>query len=220
MNIEKFLGKTSVVEKYASSFRRSIAAGIDIWIVLFLRVIVMQTLGTLWINQAVINFMQEFKDHFGTETIKNTPEHIDFILNNSIFFSALTFYAIVILVGTFYHAGLNASAWQGTIGKRLLKIVMVKNEDSKISFGLGMGHYFLSVLPFAYIFYLVSYQLRSDLTFFQVVTASEANVFFGITFVIWVQIHLFTKRKTTAYDLICRTFLLNAKTTAKWPWSK
>jgi uncharacterized RDD family membrane protein YckC len=216
MNIFK---KKPEDEKYAGSFRRSTAAAIDMWIVLFLRVFVMQILGAVWLNSAIINFMDEFREYFGTETIKNTPEHIDFILNNRIFFYALLFYSIVILVGAFYHAFLNSSAWKGTIGKRLMKITIVENEDKKISFTKGLAHYFLSVLPFAYILYLISYQVRYNQTFFQTVMASEVNVFFGISFLIWLQIHMFTKRKTTAYDLICKTVLVNQRTAAKWPWS-
>ncbi len=222
MNIEKFLKqsfiKVSEEEKYASSFRRSSAAMIDMWIVLFLRIIVMQVLGRLWINQEIINFMEEFSQRFGTETPKNVPEHIDFIIHHRIFVYALIFYAIVILVGTFYHAYLNSSNWQATIGKRLMKIVIVKENDVKISFKLGFAHYFLSILPFAFILYLLSYQVQNHLNFYQAITASELNVFLGLAFIIWVQIHLFTKKKTTAYDMICKTVLINGKTDKKFPW--
>lgn len=220
MNIEKFFSKKTEDKKYAGSFRRGTAATIDVWIVLFLRVLTMQFLGTIWINEAVMNFMAEFQTEFGTESIKNTREHIDFIINNRIFSYALTFYAIVIFVGAIYHAYLNSSSWQGTIGKRLMKIMIVKEDESKVTFGTAMWHYFLSILPFAFVLYLVSYQLKNHLTFFQTVTASETNVFFGILFIIWVQIHLFTKKKSTAYDMICKTILINGRTSAKWPWSK
>ena len=224
MNINNFFKKTSdknsETEIYASSFRRGTAAAIDIWLVLFLRVAVMQFLGIVWMNKAITNFMLEFIEHFGTETIKNTPTHIDFIIHHRIFFYALIFYAIIIFVGALYHALLNFSAWQGTMGKRLMKIIIVKTDNSKITFFRALTHYFLSVLPFAFIMYLMTYQLRHNLTFFQTVTSSEINVFLGISFLIWVQIHLFTKDKTTAYDMICKTVLINKKTSAKFPWSK
>lgn len=220
MNIEKFFNKNPQDKKFAGSFRRGTAAAIDVWIVLFLRIFTMQFLGSIWINKAVTDFMLEFQTQFGTETIKNTRDHLDFIINNRIFYYGLIFYAIVIFVGAIYHAYLNSSGWQGTIGKRLMKIMIVKESGSKITFGTGMWHYFLSVLPFVFILYLISYQLRTNLTFFQTVTASETNVFLGIAFIIWVQIHLFTKKKSTAYDMICKTVLVNGKTEAKWPWSK
>lgn len=220
MNIKEFLNPKPEDKKYATSFRRSTASMADLWVVLFLRVIVMQFLGIIWLNSAITNFVQEFTDHFGTDKVLNIPEHVDFIVRHRIFLYGILFYTIVILVGTLYHAYLNSSSWKATIGKRLMKIMIVKEEDSKISFKLGFAHYFLSVLPFAFIVYLVIFQVRGHMTFYQALTASEANVFFGIAFVIWVQIHLFTKKKTTAYDLICRTFLINGKTAAKFPWSK
>lgn len=207
-------------EIYSGSFGRGTAAMIDMWLVLILRITVMQFLGIIWMNKAIISFMQEFQQYFGTETMKNTPAHIDFIIHHRIFYYSIIFYVIIILVGAIYHAYLNSSAWEGTVGKRLMKITMVKNDHSKVSFLRALSHYFLSVLPFAFIIYLISYQIRYNLSFFQTVTASELNVFFGILFVIWVQIHLFTKAKTTAYDMICKTILVNKKTAAKFPWSK
>jgi uncharacterized RDD family membrane protein YckC len=220
MNIKNFLKKEDINQKYASSFRRTTAAMIDIWIVLFLRVLIMQALVTLWLNSAIINFMKDFSDNFGTETIKNTPQHLEFVTHHRIFFYSLIFYGIIVLVGTFYHALLNSSSWQGTIGKRLMKILMVEESDQKISFKKALAHYFLSVLPFIFVLYLVSYKVLHNINFYQTVTASELNVFFGIVFVIWMQAHLFTKKKTTAYDIICKTTLIDGKTSAKFPWTK
>jgi uncharacterized RDD family membrane protein YckC len=214
MNIEK--------KEYATSFRRSTAVIIDASIVTIVRAVVMQILGMLWLSYEVVNFQKQFNEKFGTETIKNVPEHIDFIIHHRIFFCSLIFYAIIIFIGTVYHAYLNSSAWQGTIGKRLTKIMISQDNDdnSKIGFSCGMAHYFLSILPLAFIIYLISFQISRNLTFFQAVTASEAHVFLSISLVIWVQIQLFTKKKTTAYDTICRVIFINGKTSAKWPWSK
>lgn len=221
MSIEKiFNKKTDKDKKYVGSFQRSLAATIDVWIVLFLRIITMQILGSIWMNQAILEFSREFNKKFGTETMKNTQEHIDFIINHKVFAYSLIFYAIVIMVGAVYHAYLNSSAWNGTIGKRFMKIIIIKQNELPLKFGRGLMHYFLSVLPFVFVVYLVSFQIRTGLTFFEAVTASPINIFLGIIFVLWVQIHLFTKNKTTAYDLICNTITIKGKTSAKWPWSK
>lgn len=221
MSIKEFLKNPYKDNKYASSFKRGNASMIDVLVVLFLRIIVIQLLGKLWLNGAIINFIKEFYDRFGTETPKNNPEHINFIIHNRIFFYGIAFYLIIILIGAFYHALLNSSTWQATIGKRLMGIVIVKEADeSRISLLRGLSHYFLSVLPFVFIFYLVSYQAQNHLTFYQTIVASEINVFFGITFMLWVQIHLFTKKKNTAYDMICQTVLIKGRTATKFPWSK
>ncbi len=224
MSIEKFLNnflkKDPDAEIYASSFRRSCAAGIDMTIVLLLRALTAQALGMLFVTQALQDFLTEFREKFGTEFAKNNADHIAFITHHKIFFIVLAFYAIVIFVGALYHALLNSSAWQGTIGKRLMRIAIVGEDDSRINFNTALSHYFLSILPFIYIIYIILFQLKNNLTFFQTVTASDINAFLGILFLLWTQIHLFTKRKTTAYDLICKTTTVNKKITeAKFPWS-
>lgn len=225
MNIENFFHnfskKDSDASFYASSSRRSFAASIDMTIVLILRALTAQILGTLYITKALQDFLLEFRDKFGTDFVKNNADHIAFIIHHKIFGIVLTFYAIVIFVGALYHALLNSSSWQGTVGKRLMGIVIEKEDESRISFSNALTHYFLSVLPFVYIFFIIIYQLKNNLTFFQTVTASDLNVFFGILFLLWTQIHLITKRKTTAYDLICKTIFVNKKIIeAKFPWSK
>jgi hypothetical protein len=50
--------------------------------------------------------------------------------------------------------------------------------------------------------------------------SSDLNIFLGIVFVLWVQIHLFTKNKVTAYDMITNVVAINGRNSAKWPWSK
>ncbi|NBV05637.1 MAG: hypothetical protein EBS06_00170 [Proteobacteria bacterium] len=223
MNIEKFFGlKSQNPEKgyYVGSFKRSFAAMIDATIVLFLRVLVAQILGMFFITSALQKFLMDFKDKFGTDFVKNNPDHIDFVIHHSIFIIVLVFYAVVIFVGALYHALLNSSKWQATIGKHLLGIVIEKEDGSPISFNIAITHYFLSILPFAFITYLIAYRVNYGVTFFQSVTSSNLNIFLGILFLLWTHIHIITKRKTTAYDLICRTVFLNKKINAKFPWSE
>ncbi len=222
MNIEKFINPSADTNKsmYAGSFKRSFAAMIDVTIVLVIRVITAQILGMLIVNRELQKFLVEFRDYFGTEFVKNNPSHIDYVLHHRIFIVVLLFYTAVIFIGALYHSLLNSSSWQATIGKRLNNIVIEKENGSRISFNVALAHYFLSVIPFVFIMYLIAYQVSHDVTFFVAVTASPLNVFFGVLFLLWTQIQSFTKRKTTAYDLICKTVLVNKRTSAKLPWEK
>ena len=126
----------------------------------------------------------------------------------------------VLMIGTIYHSYLNSSAWRATIGKRLMKIAIVKNNLMALSFKRALLHYFLSIIPFFYIFYIFSYQMKYNIELYQAITASFENILCGIVFMLWIQIHLFTKNKTTAYDLICNTVFINKVFDAKKPWSK
>ncbi len=222
MNINKLFEKlTKPAEaKYAGALRRSAASTIDFWIVLFLRVIALQFLSKFWLEKKMLILREDFIAKFGTEIPKRTPEHINFIIHSDAFICAALIILTVVLIGAFYHSYLNSSAWCGTIGKRLMKILIVKENEEGISFLRASSHYFLSILPLVFIAYLLSYKARYQITFFHAITASEFNIFLTILFAAWLQIHLFTKKKTTAYDLICNTVLINGKTSVKFPWSK
>ena len=206
---------------YANSFKRSIASMMDIIIVLILRCITLEILGRVWADKVIIKFMADFKAKFGTEEIQNTPDHINFIAHHQFFYTMLELYFIVIMVGALYHAILNSSKWQATIGKKIMKIVIVDNSDyGEVSFLKSLAHYFLSVLPMVYVIYLLGFQAMYKLTFYQTIIATKYNVFFGIIFTAWLQAHLFTKKRSTAYDMILNTSIINGITRFPFPFSK
>ncbi len=193
---------------------------IDIWITLFLRAFCAQIIGSLWLNDKITDFLTDFKNEFGTDTPKNTPEHLDYILHHPVFYYMLVFYAFIIAIGMVYHAYLNSSAWNGTIGKRAMKIMIMTKNELPISFGRALLHYLLSILPFVFLSYLLTYQIRHEINLYQAVTSSDLNIFLGIVFAMWVQIQIFTKTKVTAYDMIANTVVINGRSGAKWPWHK
>jgi uncharacterized RDD family membrane protein YckC len=206
--------------EFPSYFTRATGAAIDIIIVLVIRGLTMTFLALIWLNQAIYKFIQDFREKFGTEQPKSSPEHIDFIKNHEIILHFFFFYLITFLIGMIYHAYLNSSSWQGTIGKRIMGITLVKNNGFKISFFRGMLHYLLSVLPFFFLFYLIFYQYSNNVSLYQAITGSTTNIILGLVFLLWTELNLFTKNKTTIYDIICNTTIIINKPKHKWPWSK
>ena len=206
--------------EYVSSFKRGTALSIDMLIVMFFSVVVAQILGTLWINNVIEKFVIDFREHFGTEVISNNTEHLEFIVAHPAFKQMIVFYFLVIMVGLLYHSLLNASRWEATIGKRAMNIKIVKDDYSKINFGIALLHYILSILPVVYILCIFALMINNHLTLFHAITHSTLTMLLGFAAILWVQIHSFTKRKTTAYDLICKVVFIHGKTAAKLPWSK
>ncbi|MBU6339036.1 MAG: RDD family protein [Rickettsiales bacterium] len=224
MNIKKFLQKSIEEEKkviYASSIRRSCASAIDAILALILRAITIQIIGMLYLERVWRNFFTDLNNTFGTSSLKRTPEHLNFLIHHQIFFITIISIVIIILVGAIYYAVLNSSYWQATVGKRIMNIMMIQEpNDSRITITTGLWHYFLALFPFVFVLYLMNYQINHKLDFFHVITANNYHLFFGFLFVIWLNVHLITKKKTTTYDLICKTVLINGRTKAKFPWSK
>lgn len=212
MNISKltqFLDKNDDDIIYASSSRRAFASVIDSLIVLIVRLIAVQLITVIYLQEMWKDFFEEFYEKFGTQSIKRVPEHLNYLTNHPVFMVSLLSLIFVILLGAVYHAYFNSSSKQGTIGKQLLKIKIVTAADHrKISFGLGLSHYFLSVAPFLYVLYILQFQLSHKLSFFDAIANNSFNFVLGLVFLAWIHLHLMTKKKTTAYDLICSTILL------------
>jgi uncharacterized RDD family membrane protein YckC len=206
--------------QYVSSSKRTSAIMIDVFIIAILRIFTAQILGMLWVNNALEKLVKDFNEHFGTEIIKNNPEHLEFIVNHPSFVQILILYFIILMVGLLYHSLLNASAWQATIGKRLMNARIVQDDYKKISGLTAVSHYILSVLPILYMIYIFGLMINNHLTLFHAITYSEINIFLGFLAILWIQIHSFTKRKTTVYDLVCKVVYIEGRTSAKYPWSK
>jgi uncharacterized RDD family membrane protein YckC len=62
--------------------------------------------------------------------------------------SAVTFALVLIMfvLTWLYYAGLESSPWQGTIGKRLLRLVVTDMRGQRIGFGRATGRYFGKIL--------------------------------------------------------------------------
>lgn len=206
---------------YVSSFRRGTAAAIDVLIVAFLRILFAQINGILWFNDQILQFMDEFKAKFGTEIIGRSPEHVEFLIHHSIVKAAMIFYLLIVLVGAFYHALLNSSSWCATIGKRIMNVVLVRNEGKRLTILNGFGHYFLSIVPWVFMLYIMIYQSYHGNTIYESINGNLFNLIFGIISVMWVNIHLITRKKITVQDMIMETTMAEGKIGGAYPrWSR
>jgi uncharacterized RDD family membrane protein YckC len=62
-------------------------------------------------------------------------------------FGAMGFYFVIAIVGQWlYEALLTSSAWQGTIGKRLLRLKVTDDFGNRISFARATGRFFAKIL--------------------------------------------------------------------------
>ncbi|MBL6665004.1 MAG: RDD family protein, partial [Rickettsiales bacterium] len=156
--------------------------------------------------------------HFGTFAPKSTQSHVQYILEHPFVTHSLILLSIVIFVGVIYYTYFNSSKWQATPGKRMMSLRIVKNENEDIGFNLALSHYLLSITPYVYVLYLAFYKIHNEITFFEAITSSRTNLILGIFFVMWLQFHIFTKKKTTFYDMVCKTSWIKQKTNSKYPW--
>ncbi len=203
---------------YASPMQRAIASAIDIIIVFFVRFLVLTPLGELWLKPKIVEFYQDFAINFKGEFFQKKPEHINFFLNHEIFLNLLTVYVAVLFAGAFYYAYLHSSYWQATIGKRVLRLVMIKSNGIKVSFKRALLYYFLSILPFIYVFYIALYSASYNMNLVQSITSSFVNIVLTTIFVAWMQAQFFNKKRNTICDMICLTLVKEGGVKTKYPW--
>lgn len=202
---------------YVNPFIRGAAASIDMFCVALLRIIFMQLIGYFWVNGQIIKFHKDFEENFGGMFNGSNPEHLLFLSNHEIVKVMLIFLSLTILVGAFYHAYLNSSSWSSTLGKRLFKVILVKNEGKSLTFFQAFWHYCLSLLPWIFMFYLVIYQLKNKVSIYDALTGDPVNLTLGLITVAWIQIHIITKKKSTPQDMIIGCTMVRGKLGKGWP---
>jgi uncharacterized RDD family membrane protein YckC len=69
---------------------------------------------------------------------------------------SLSLYAIAFVLSWLYFAGLESSAWQATVGKRALRVLVTDGSGRRIGFGRATGRYFAK-LPIALIGVVVAF---------------------------------------------------------------
>ncbi len=196
--------------KYVGSFKRSFAAAMDTLIANLIRMVVVMFLSALWMSQQVSNFQNDFKAKFDSQIIGKDPDKIQFLMQHSVFKSALLFCFVVFMSGALYYILMGCSKWRGGVGKKLMKIAIVKNDGTKLTLLESASHYFLSIVPWFFIFYIFTYHMMRGINLYNAITENTFNLIFGLITLAWLQIHMVTKKKTTAADLICKTIVIKA----------
>ncbi len=226
MSTNNFLFNFNVREKnneyanYASPTERSISGIIDCFIVLFLRACFLQLLSNFFVENFLNDFINEFENKFGTRTPKGTTEHVEFIMNHSIFFYSIIIIFITILIGGIYHAYLNSSAWSATIGKRIVGIIVVSSNGEKISFSTGIYHYFLTLTPIFFIFSIFAYATINKREIYEIFTTNHILSILGLLFLVASHSSSFNKKKINFFDYLMKIEFNLGRTKNKMPWTK
>jgi uncharacterized RDD family membrane protein YckC len=195
--------------QYAGPFRRSAAAAIDMFIANFIRAFVISILGNLWLKNSFQQFWIDFRAKFETDFIGQDPERIAFLTNHIVFKEVLLVLFLTFASGAFYYILCSNSKWQGGVGKKLMKIKLIKQQDGlALNFIENVKYYLLSIVPWFFVFYIFSFQMINGVGLYQAITGNLFNLIFGLIILAWLQAHLITKKKTTATDMICKTVVV------------
>ena len=202
--------KTKAEEpNYASLLKRGISATIDAIIVMSIRIAIIQIFWIIIGINLATKFILEFKEKFGAESIRS-KDHLVFLMNHNFFIFIILMALIFFAVGLVYYSFFNSSKWQATIGKKIMGIKIIRIDNKKITLLFALFYYILSLLPFLFPLYFLTYESfnrinKINVNFFD----NFFNVILAILSVVWIQISILNKKKLTISDMICK--IINVK---------
>lgn len=94
----------------------------------------------LVVTEFVLAFVVSFFVVIGLMSSGQTPT------DQNLSGASLVLYGILLLLVWLYYAGLESSAWQATVGKRLMGLAVSDMYGRRISFGRATGRYFGKIL--------------------------------------------------------------------------
>jgi uncharacterized RDD family membrane protein YckC len=226
MSTNNFLFNFNIKEEnnetliYATPTKRMISGIIDSFIVLILRALFLQIVINSFAVNIFNNFIEEFEKNFGTRTPKGTTEHVEFIMNHSIFLYGLIIFFITIFIGNFYHAYFNSSSWQATIGKRIAGVIVTNKDSQKISFMTGVNHYFLSLIPIIYIIFIFIYAQKNKYEIYELFSKNHFLAILGLLLLIASNANAFSNKRINLFDYFMKIEFHIGRTENKLPWTK
>ena len=194
---------------YASLLKRGISATIDAIIVMSIRIAIIQIFWMIIGMNLASKFILEFKEKFGAESIRS-KDHLVFLMNHNFFIFIVLMALIFFAVGLIYYSFFNSSKWQATIGKKIMGIKIIRIDNKKITLFFALFYYILSLLPFLFPIYFLTYESfnrinKINVNFFD----NFFNVILAILSVVWIQVSILNKKKLTISDMICK--IINVK---------
>jgi uncharacterized RDD family membrane protein YckC len=207
-------------KNYAKATSKSLAGFIDFFIVLFLRACFLQILNDFYLSKLLYNFLNDFEKTFGTREPKGNNEHINFIMHHEIFIYSLILIILVILIGAIYHAYLNSSSWQATIGKRIVKIIVVDKNYEKISFATALYHYLLNLIPMLFIILVLIYSQKNKYNIYETFSKNQFLTLCGFLILVASNCSFFNKKRLNFFDYLLKIEFHRDRTQSKTPWSQ
>ena len=203
--------------KHASFFQKNIATLIDVLIVILLRATVAQILWSAFLQDSMANFSKDFYDYFGETVKRSNPDHLAYISQSSFFKFSLFSIVLVALVGMLYTTIFHYSSWSATIGKRVCSLMLIDNNNNKITFAKSFMHYIISIVPWIIMIYLTLYLVTNQGSFYDLLIGNTTNLALSIISVIWLEVQIITKKKIGVQDILCSTSIVIGKSDDKFP---
>ena len=114
-------------EVYAGFWRRVAAYVIDSVLIL-IGFLVLDFLGNVFIGLGLLSSGQ------------------DLTTSDALGVAELVLLLLTLVLAWLYYAGMESAAWQGTVGKRILRLVVTDNYGRRIGFGRATGRFFAKIL--------------------------------------------------------------------------
>ncbi|TMC11885.1 MAG: RDD family protein [Chloroflexi bacterium] len=114
-------------EVYAGFWRRVAAYVIDSVLIL-IGFLVLDFLGNIFIGLGLLSSGQ------------------DLTTSDALGVAELVLLLLTLVLAWLYYAGMESAAWQGTVGKRIMRLVVTDNYGRRIGFGRATGRFFAKIL--------------------------------------------------------------------------
>lgn len=201
----KFLTKQKQQKQnFASPTKRFLAYSIDVFVVNFCRYLILLMFLSLWFNKTVELAKQEYL-YLANQGIYDMSANKDFweyFFSHSIFVEFLFILSVISISGALYWIILPVTKWQGTLGKYLLKISIVTENNKPLTLKKAIYRYFVGLIPWGFHLIVVISVFNRNIA---------ALLICMVIVVLWYDPSIFRSSRKTIHDLICKTKVCNRK---------
>ncbi len=186
------------LSRFANKHKRFLAYGIDIALVTMLRYIVFILLYFSWLEKKHLGFFQDMNAVDEKSALWSNQQILDFFLNHQFSSDVFIVCFIVFITGSCYWIFMPISKIKNSFGKKLMKIVIAKQDDSVFSGKDSLVRYLVGLLPWCFI--LVSFLSLLAKKYIACLIA-------GTAMTLWYEPSIRRKHRYAIHDMICATIV-------------
>lgn len=191
-------------ENLASPSKRFLAYSVDIFIVNFCRYLILLLFSAIWFGKTIDLAKHEYfaLANQGLYDVNSSADFWKYFFSHNIFIESIFILSIMAISGALYWIIMPTTKYQGTLGKFLLKLKIVTEDNKKLTLTQSAYRYLIALIPWGF----------HAIVILSIFTKNVGLLLFSMIIVtIWYDPSIFRSSKKAIHDLICKTKVCNRK---------
>lgn len=196
-----------------SFFKRAVAVYLDVIFTTLLRSFFFHYIAKIWLLRPFNDFVYQLQTIYGPENEKifYFSSYWPILNKHELFYYIIFIALIFLIIGALYYAILYSSSWQASFGKRIMNIIIVKTDGTRLTFTRGLVRYCVSIIPWLVALGILLFALEANQGLGSFLNENRIILLPILMVIIWFESFFFNKNRRVIHDFVCDSVVKKGK---------